>query len=343
MFWDKLINKILHILRACRRRIIHKLALDTDIHSIYGKIYSPRYNPSAPIDSQPPKIYNEFSQPMDLFFIRDIHGCHTPYLAKSKFFLWDRYNFGLDIHFYTHNCMLETMGQPKQRYGWLMEAESIVPNDYKIFTRHQGLEKDFDKIFTYSETILNQIPNAELFISCATIWYGSEAGCMIKMHDQAYAEKCKNISMICSNKIMCELHQLRHNFARSAQALGVAMFGQFNGGPRLQYKADSLRDYRYQIVIENDLKPYYFTEKIMDCFAAMTIPIYLGASKITNFFNAAGIIQITPNDLDKLGKILTTCNAQDYLACLAAVKDNYNRALNYRNLDDMLYRKIING
>jgi hypothetical protein len=119
------------------------------------------------------------------------------------------------------------------------------------------------------------------------------------------------------------------------------VFGQFDGSPRLEFKADSLKDYRYQVVIENGVFDYYFTEKIMDCFVSMTIPIYLGAKKIGEFFNMDGIITITEKDIDNISIILKQCNEKDYFDRLPAIKDNYARALEYQNLDDKLYETLL--
>ncbi len=49
-------------------------------------------------------------------------------------------------------------------------------------------------------------------------------------------------------------------------------------------KLETLKNYRFSICYENmrDVKGY-ITEKIFDCFAAGTIPIYWGASNITDF------------------------------------------------------------
>lgn len=47
--------------------------------------------------------------------------------------------------------MLETVGSPTSRFGALVEIKSIKPDSYEIFSKYQGLEKDFDLIFTYDE------------------------------------------------------------------------------------------------------------------------------------------------------------------------------------------------
>lgn len=113
---------------------------------------------------------------MDVYFLRDIHTAATPYYGMGKYFLWDRYNFGLKTHFYTHNSMLQTMGIPTRKFGLLIESPTIVPRDYKIFERHKGLEKEFDAIFTPHDCILNKIPNAVFYPHAAAPWYGNRGG-----------------------------------------------------------------------------------------------------------------------------------------------------------------------
>ena len=114
-------------------------------HRTYGKFYTPYYNLCVPFENVPRQIYNKQGLPLQTFFLRDVHVAHTPYW-ESKYFIWDRYNFGLDTHFYSHETMLQTMGKPTKRFGFLIESESIVPASYKLFDKYAGLHKDFDAI-----------------------------------------------------------------------------------------------------------------------------------------------------------------------------------------------------
>lgn len=311
-------------------------------HRVYGKAYLPYYNTDVAFTNHTPRVYNREGNPMDLFFLRDMHGAHTPYGPEmaSKYFLWDRFNFGLPTHFYTHNAMLETMGKPTHRYGLLMESPAIVPDDYTIFQRHKGLHKDFDLIFTYCDKILNTIPNAKFLPFFAAPWYGSETyGGTIS--PQGYLHKTKNISIVSSDKTMCPLHHTRIALAKKCKREHLAdTYGTFDGGPRVK-NAVSLTDYRYSIVVENDLSPFFFTQKITSCFAAHTIPIYLGTSQIGRFFNQDGIIPIQAQDVDNLPAILQRCNEQDYLSRLDAVKDNFERVKKYFCIFDWLYETYL--
>lgn len=241
---------------------------------------------------------------MELFFIRDVHGAHLVY-SGSKYFQYDRYNFGLDTHFYTHNSMLEVMGKPKRKYGMLIESEIICLDDYSIFKKNPGPEKDFDLIFTYSEEILQKVANSRHVPYYIKPWYGnsymmasSNGICKEEklLNPYNYKYKSKNISIIASGKDSVPLHRYRNSIARQCKTKQLAdTYGTFDGG-RYCAISEPFKDYRFSIVIENEVTPYGFTEKITNCFAAMTIPVYLGATKINNLFNPERIIQFNIND-----------------------------------------------
>lgn len=313
------------------RKNVLKPSSNYFIHRKYGKVWYPYYLGNDVIQGGKPDIYNKNGQKMDLFFIRDTHTSANPY-SGSKYFEWDRYNIALDTHFYSHKAMLETMGKPTRRYGFFIEPRTITPIDYRIFEKFKGLEKDFDAVFTADDKLLNEIPNAKFFPGCAVLWYPEK-----KMNPTAYQNKTKDISILSSHKHQTEYHLLRLACANRCKRLGCAdTFGTFDGGPRVE-KEDTLAPYRYSIVIENVRSPGYFTEKILDCFAAQTIPIYLGATDIGRFFNPDGIIQIQPEDINHIEDILKQCTPEAYTERLAAVQDNYRRVQAYRNNWDWLY------
>ena len=280
---------------------------------------------------------------MDMFFLRDGCSAHNPYVYKSQYFLWDRFNIALPVHFYTHGAMLETMGNPKKRFGWLLESSGIVPETYKIFDLHPGLEKDFDAILTYDDRLLDKLNNAVFMPGCAQLWYGvfpRDLGGGGTLDEQGYRHKTKNISIVSSDKRMCALHNFRIALAKKCKEENLAdTFGTFDGGSMIPI-ADSLANYRYSIAIENEVTDLFFTEKIVNCFASMTVPIYLGARKIDKFFNPDGIITISENDFDNLPKILQQCTPNDYIQRLPAIKENFFRSLEYANMDDYLYKKL---
>lgn len=291
------------------------------------------------IDGTMPRIYNAEGRLLETYFIKNRHSRHAPYGHEGKYFFWDRYNYGLDTHFYGPESMTATLGNPKVKYGMLTESRTIVPQDYEVFHKHKGLEKEFRYIFSYDDRILNEVGNARFYPICASIWYGREK--QFKWDDDAYLKKSKGVSIVSSAKKVCHLHNVRIELSQYCKRNHLAdTFGTFDGGENCLID-ESLTDYRYSIIIENDISDYFFTEKITNCFAAQTIPVYLGARKIDQYFNADGIIAVTEKQLTDIESVLKGCTKEAYEEKLPAVLDNYNRAREYVNMQDYLYEKYL--
>lgn len=329
-----------HFGQAAIDRLRGKRTSATTISKPYSKIYLPIYNSNHRLNSEEPLIFNKEGAQMRAYFLRDAQWAHHPSYMQSKYFIWDRYNIGLDTHFYTHNAMLETMGTPSRRHGILWESEALVPGDYKLFRRHKRLAEDFDHIFTFSEDLLETLPNARFFPGCASVWYGKKIGGGI-ISDSAHLRKTKDISILTSSKSQTLLHRFRLALARKLKRHHlVDVYGSFDGGAQVEL-SKTLTDYRFSFAIENDLKPLFFTERLTSCFASMTIPIYLGASKIDQFFNPDGIILLKTADLDEAEEILKMCTRQEYESRLPAVIDNFKRVQSFLNVNDWLFETYL--
>lgn len=61
---------------------------------------------------------------------------------------------------------------------------------------------------------------------------------------------------------------------------------------RCESKSDLLRAYQFALCFENIAAPHYLTEKIIDCFVAGTVPVYLGAEEVTGLIPREAYIDI---------------------------------------------------
>lgn len=287
------------------------------------------------IDGTMPKIYNAEGKLLESYFIKNRHSRHAPYGHEGKYFFWDRYNYGLDTHFYGPESMTGTLGNPRVKYGMLTESRTIVPQDYEVFHKHKGLEREFRYIFTYDEQILNEVENARFYPVAAGIWNHN-------MQDDLYRTKDRDLSILSSDKVMCALHRFRLELARMCKKEGLAdTYGRFDGGEYVKNVDETLDRYRFALIIENDVSDYYFSERLTSCFAAQTIPVYLGARKITEFFDEDGMILLEKPDLEEAKRKIKECTLETYEARLSAVLDNYNRVQEYVNMQDYLYEKYL--
>lgn len=310
----------------------NRLGLDTT-----PREFVPYYIPGRPLSPDYPEVFNKYGERMEIFFMSDREGPHLPNDKNSRYIIWDRFNYGNHTHFYTHDEIFRTVGKPKRKFAVLIESRAIKPYSYENVLKHKDyVEKNFDLLFTFDAQILNTISNARFAPLGAVIWCGTGMGYHIKIADsnftispENYRRKTKNISMISSAKEFCPMQALRKALALKCKKESLAdTFGPFDGGPVVAMELP-FEHYRYSIVVENDITPFYFTEKIMNAFAAQTIPIYLGATEIGRFFNADGIIQIGIKDCEHIENILKRCTAEEYERRLPAVLDNFNRAMQY--------------
>lgn len=287
------------------------------------------------IDGTMPRIYNEEGQLLETYFIKNRHSQHAPFGKEGKYFFWDRYNYGLDTHFYGPESLTKTLGNPQVKYGMLTESRAIVPQDYEVFHKHKGLEKEFRYIFTYDDKILNGIENARFYPIAAGIWNHG-------IKEDAYKGKDRNLSILSSDKIACELHRFRLELARMCKREGLAdTYGRFDGGDYVKSVDETLNRYRFALIIENDISDYYFSERLTSCFAAQTIPVYLGARKIADFFDVDGMILLEKPDLDEVKNKIRECTRENYESRLPAVLRNYEKAQEYVNMQDYLYEHYL--
>lgn len=287
------------------------------------------------IDGTMPKIYNAEGRLLETYFIKNRHSRHAPFGHEGKYFFWDRYNYGLPTHFYGPESMTKPLGKPTVKYGMLTESRTIAPQDYEVFRKHKGLEQDFRYIFTYDEKILNEIENARFYPVAAGIWNRERK-------DGLYLKKDRDLSILSSDKVMCDLHRFRLELAKTCKKERLAdTFGRFDGGDYVQSVDETLDRYRFSLIIENDISDYYFSERLTSCLAAQTIPVYLGARKIGDFFNTDGMILLEKPDIVEAKRKIAACTREEYEARLPAVLDNYERVREYENMQDYLYEHYL--
>ena len=174
----------------------------------------------------------------------------------------------------------------------------------------------YDKVLTFDRRILEAHTHAHLF---------PLGGSWLRDVDIGIREKSKLISSVQSGKGAMPNQALRLKIADSMKLL-IDNFGN-SVNRQLKYKADGLHSYAFNLAVENCCQDYYFTEKLTDCFATGTIPIYYGCESIGKFFNLDGMIII--RSYEHAIEIIPTLTFKHYYDRIEAVKDNYTRVLQY--------------
>ena len=208
-----------------------------------------------------------------------------------------------------------------QIYGWLLESKCLNHTAKKwILNNLELCKKFFISIFTFDKELLDL---DDLFVFLPA--YGT----YIKEFKEH--EKTKLVSMITSNKNFAPLHDFRNKFAQNNYNK-FDLFGR--GYNEILTKDIGLNSYMFSVAIENDSYNYYYTEKLTDCFATKTIPIYMGSPIITPF-NEKGVIRLMDNfDFSLL-------NIELYSSMKEYVDENFEKCKEIECLDDYLYQKYL--
>lgn len=205
------------------------------------------------------------------------------------------------------------------KYAWLLESKCVTPDIVReVKSNHQKYLEVFKYIFTHNKELLDL---DDRFKWCPA------NGFWIK--EPKIYEKSKMISFITSNKNFTEGHKKRLEWV---DKIGdqVDLYGR--GFNEIVSKEDGLCDYMFSVVIENGFYDSYFTEKILDCFATGTIPVYLGSPDIKNYFNEDGIINLS-DEFDVSEEI--------YYSKMNAIKDNLERIREIEVLEDFIYKNYL--
>lgn len=210
----------------------------------------------------------------------------------------------------------------KKKYAWLLESANICPDVLEDVKRNYlHYVRVYDAIFTHNQELIG-LHSKFKFAPLYGSWIVEP-----KLHS-----KSKLVSMICSNKLMCEGHQHRLHWAKRLQGK-VDFYGR--GFNEIQSKEEGLADYMFSVAIENASYETYFTEKIQDCFATGTIPIYYGSPDIGKYFDSNGIITLTDDfDLSQLTEEL-------YYDKLDAVKKNLEIVKDSFINEDYIYKTYL--
>ena len=205
------------------------------------------------------------------------------------------------------------------KIAWLMESPGV---NSKIYDNIHKIQHKFHKIMTF----LNEESSLKLGISSEKYLNFPIGGAWVEP-DFIVTKKTKLCSLIASTKNYLPGHKLRHEIANSYSNLDL--YG--TAYREVTNKSDALHDYAFSIVIENMIIPGYFTEKLIDCLLTRTVPVYVGDPEISKIFDINGFLGI--NDIDNL-------SFERYNSLFPIIESNFQKALEFRSIDDNVFKLI---
>lgn len=238
---------------------------------------------------------------------------------------WDRSPETYDVGIYVDRlAYLSEIDNNKVNCAWLIEPSIINGENYINVVKNKD---KFKYIFTHHKNILPQAENT-VFIPHGGTWMRSED---IGIHD-----KKKLVSFIFSWKNWNSYHRMRfRTYERLQNDNRIDFFGTGCEKP-LDFKIDGLKDYRFSIVMENNIEPDYFTEKLIDCFLTGTIPVYMGTRQTENYFDSNGIIYFQGDE--DLPSIIDSLSEELYQSKIDSVRNNFETAKKYMFPEDIIQK-----
>ena len=216
------------------------------------------------------------------------------------------------------------MSEQYKMYSWLCESSAIISDTVQFIKENLDLVMShYKKIFTCDYSLISLHDRIEFCPPGSNMpWVTDEP-----------KDKTNLVSIVSSGKNTTDGHKLRNKCVEYClNNPGFDVYGRaFNP---IERKDEALLPYMFSIVYENCCCDKYYTEKITDCFASKTIPIYWGTNLIKEDFNEDGIIFV--DDLPK-----TILSAELYHSKIDSVNENYDRVKKLAAADDLLYEKIM--
>ena len=229
---------------------------------------------------------------------------------------WERSPETYDVGIYVDRlAYLSEIDNNQVNCAWLIEPSIINGENYINVVKNKD---KFKYIFTHHKSILPQAENA-VYIPHGGTWMRNE--------DIGLHEKNKLVSFIFSWKNWNSYHRMRfRDYDRLKEDNRVDFFGSGCEKP-IEFKIEGLKEYKFSIVMENNIEPDYFTEKLIDCFLTGTVPIYLGPKQVENYFDPNGIIFF--NGDEDLPNILDQLTSELYDSKIESIKKNFETAKEY--------------
>jgi hypothetical protein len=223
-----------------------------------------------------------------------------------------------------------------RKIAWQMESTKFIESIGvlgRVLDRFDEVMEEYDLLLTSDRRLCERHPRILWHPSGANLpWVPPE-------HYGIYA-KTESCSMFASAKESTRGHRYRHEWV-DRLAGRVDIYGGAAGTPRVggdeihSDKRAGLVPYRFSVTMENAQTDLYYTEKITDCFAVGTVPIYWGSAAIGEIFDLDGIILLDDEfDPDALTPEL-------YLQMLPAVRRNHEITKRLWGSDDLLYTRYL--
>lgn len=225
-------------------------------------------------------------------------------------------------------------GFDKRDYNILMLREPSFLNP--VIRNYFDLIKYFDAVFCYHQELVDY-PNCH-FLPFGTCW----------VLDWKEVNKNFSVSHLTGAKMLSFGHKIRHDVNLNQNLITVpknfyisnrvSVTPNPHDNKEIKESKDPLFASQFHVCIENVKQNNFFTEKLIDCLATKTVPIYYGPDNIGEFFNLNGMF--IANSLEEIIDACNSLNEHTYNQMKDAIEDNFLRAKKYKDIRPMIKNLI---
>jgi len=211
----------------------------------------------------------------------------------------------------------------------LVEPKAVHARYYNIIPILRYL---YHNILIRDPKLASKYNNVHSF-SFAELWIETDN---LKLPD--FSQR-RGISLIASMKNDLEGHKLRHkliSFDKSHTHQLLTPLGR--AYKQFDDMFTALAPFQYSVVIENCIEPHLFTEKILNCLACKTIPIYWGHESVKQYFDTSNWLFF--NDLEDGYEKIKFASSGEHIVSHDKIHENYVQAKSYKNLYKRMSEKI---
>lgn len=246
------------------------------------------------------------------------------YHVPPTFFHWIMEGIAsFPVVFYCDNGIYEVPSFPNihtKNIALLVEPRALHPENYEFLEENH---RKFHFILTYDRQLLGEIPNG-LFYPLG--------GSSIAFEDWGIYHKPKKICMIASGKDTTPGHMMRKQIVDRFEG-EIDFYGAGVGKP-FDRKFDILKDYKYCVVVESDLSPDYFSEKLIDAVSVGCIPLHYCDR---GNYSSTYFLKHNFTDLEGLEDLMILIRNHMLYDSIGQLKDNIKVAERFRIAEDFIW------
>lgn len=250
------------------------------------------------------------------------HAYSTTWYKKSQNVTWC-HNQPRDINFFVDGRIPDCINSKlPRRFCWQVESIDLFPHILPYIKEHsKEISENCEFLFSHNREVVSLADNF-IYMSPHGFW----------PDNPHIATKTKLVSFLTSSKSWLEGHRKRLEWLQKVRER-VDLYGQgFNPVERVE---EALEQYCFSFSLENS--DLYFSEKLLNNFVLGTIPITIcDKVAVSELFNTDGIIFLDESfDINSL-------SFDFYYSKMDAIEDNFERALKYDAIEDIIWRDYIN-